>query len=114
MVSNAFLEICCRVVWGAIHRLRLYGVHPGFTLKYVIRFSSVLVFVLPMKIEIRLLIGRDFFADWLSIAFNFLPNREIFSRGLSAAARLFDYKTTMRRGSGSSHSAHIHFHPRTR
>ena len=44
----------------------LYGVHPGFTLKYVIRFSSVLVFVLPMKIEIRLLIGRDFFADWLS------------------------------------------------
>ena len=44
----------------------LYGVHPGFTLKYVIRFSSVLVFVLPMKIENRLVIGRDFFADWLS------------------------------------------------
>jgi hypothetical protein len=77
-------------------------------------FGFGLVFVLPMKIEIRLLIGRDFFADWLSVAFNFLPNREIFSRGLSAAARLFDYKTTMRRGSGSSHSAHIHFHPRTR
>ena len=71
-------------------------------------------FLLPMKIENRLLIGRDFFADWLSVAFNFLPNREIFSRGLSAAARLFDYKTTMRRGSVSSHSAHIHFHPRTR
>ncbi len=30
-----------------------------------------------MKIENRLLIGRDFFADWLSVAFNFLPNREI-------------------------------------
>ena len=80
------------------------------TKKNRMRFSSVL----PMKIENRLLIGRDFFADWLSVAFNFLPNRVIFSRGLSAAARLFDYKTTMRRGSGSSHSAHIHFHPRTR
>lgn len=80
------------------------------TKKNRMRFSSVL----PMKIENRLLIGRDFFADWLSVAFNFLPNQEIFSRGLSAAARLFDYKTTMRRGPGSSHSAHIHFHPRTR
>ena len=29
-------------------------------------FGFGLVFVLPMKIEIRLLIGRDFFADWLS------------------------------------------------
>ena len=29
-------------------------------------FGFGLVFVLPMKIENRLLIGRDFFADWLS------------------------------------------------
>ena len=29
-------------------------------------FGFGLVFVVPMKIEIRLVIGRDFFADWLS------------------------------------------------
>jgi len=77
-------------------------------------FGFGLVFVLPMKIEIRLLIGRDFFADWLSSLSTFSRTEKSSPRGLSAAARLFDYKTTMRRGSGSSHSAHIHFHPRTR
>ena len=109
MVSNAFLDICCRVVWGAIHRLRLYGVHPGFTLKYVIRFSSVLVFVLPMKIEIRLLIGRDFFADWLSSLSTF-SRTEKSSLAASQPPRVSSTIKPRCDAARSPHPAHIHLH----